>query len=85
MSEPAPPVPTISELDLPRLGVTHVDVTCERCHHGAKVPIGEIDDRQTIVEFATRLRCTACGAKSCTAMPSWPSAFHKYDTRAKNH
>lgn len=72
MREPAPPIPTIAQLDLPQHGVTHVNVWCEGCHHQAKVPVDDIDGRLTILQFAAKLRCSACGGTSCTAMPSWP-------------
>lgn len=72
MPDHAPPIPTIAELDLPSHGVSQIKVWCDKCHHQASVHLGEIDGRQTILEFAGRLRCSACGGKACTAMPAWP-------------
>lgn len=82
---PRPPIPTIAELNLPRHGVTHVNVWCDRCHHQAKVAVETIDGRQTILEFAGRLRCTECGAKACGAAPSWPSGGRLTGSAHKGH
>jgi hypothetical protein len=78
-----PPIPTME--DLPSLGVTHIRVWCGRwphaCDHQGTVPVEGLDLRQTIVEFAAKLRCEKCGTVGGQAMPGWPmeEATHVWD------
>lgn len=70
-----PPIPTLEFL--PDRGVTHIRVWCGRwphgCTHQGLVSIKGIDLRQTIVEFAAKLRCEVCGTLGGQAMPDWPT------------
>lgn len=74
MTKEAPPIPTMEYL--PDHGVTHINVWCGRwphqCDHSGRVSLANIDARQTILQFASKLVCTECGAKGGQAMPVWP-------------
>jgi len=73
--EALPPVPTME--DLPLNDVTHINVWCGKwpypCSHHGRLRVGDIDLRQTIVQFAAKLKCPKCGTKGGQAMPHWPN------------
>jgi hypothetical protein len=70
---PVPPVPTME--DLPRHGVTGLNVWCghHACGYRGTVAVGDVDLGQTIVQFAAGLKCPACGTLGGQAMPCWPN------------
>ena len=86
------PIPTLE--DLPLHDVTHINVWCGRwpypCAHHGRIAVKNINLKQTILQFASKLVCEKCGTKGGHAMPSWPiggggpGAAHNHGGSATN-
>jgi hypothetical protein len=53
------------------LGVRSLAVTCELCHHAARLDVGAFADDVPVPSFGPRMACTCCGIIGADARPNW--------------
>jgi hypothetical protein len=53
------------------LGVRSLAVTCDLCHHAARLDVDGYADDVTVPSFGPRMMCTGCGIIGADARPNW--------------